>query len=271
MNTSTLRQGSYLSKIINIIIILAILVYVLVPLLATLLYSLATNWTTTVLPEAYTFRWFAELFQDPDFYAAMGRTILLALIGTIGAMILVVPTVFILYVYHPRWLWIIDVLQIISFSVPAVISAMSLMSAYSGKGIPMLLLVVGSYIVGGIPMIQLGTRNSLRSIDARELMESAEILGASKIESFKKIILPNIKNGIIASGLFRFSTLFGEFGTLNLLVGGAFPNIQIFLRQNMTRSGHYTAAISISYFTIVTIMTVIGLILINRTTNKGGK
>lgn len=132
----------------------------------------------------------------------------------------------------------------------------------------MLTFVIGSYILGGIPMIQLGTRNALSAINARTLMESAEILGSSKFDAFMKIILPNIKDGIIASALFRFSSLFGEFGTLNLLVGGAFPNIQIFLRQNMTRNGHYTSAIVISYFVIVTIMTIIGLNLTHRTTKR---
>ena len=132
----------------------------------------------------------------------------------------------------------------------------------------MLALVIGSYIVGGVPIIQIGTRNALNTIDSRVLVESSEILGTSKFEAFIRVILPNIKSGIIASALFRFSTLFGEFGTLNLLVGGEFPNIQIFLRQNMTKSGHYTAAISISYFIIVTLMTVLGLKMTNDLTRK---
>lgn len=201
----------------------------------------------------------------------MLRTVFLAFAGTLGTVILVVPTVFVIYVYHPRWMWVLDVLVIASFSVPAVISAMSLMSAYSGLGIPMLIFVIGAYIVSGFPLIQLGTRNSLRAVRADTLMESAEILGATKFEAFMKVILPNIRNGVIASALFRFSTLFGEFGILNLLVGGSFPNIQIFLRQNMTRSGHYTSAIVVSYFFIVTVLTVIGLNLINRSTKRGVK
>jgi putative spermidine/putrescine transport system permease protein len=224
-----------------------------------------------MLPEGLTVAWYIQLFQDASFYGAMLRTVFLALIGTLGSVLLIVPTIFVICVYHPRWTWLLDVLVIVSFSVPAVISAMSLVNAYSGSGIPMLMFVIGSYIIGGFPMIQLGTRNSLRAISARTLMESAEILGATKFEAFIKIILPNIRKGIIASALFRFSTLFGEFGMLNLLVGGAFPNIQIFLRQNMTRSGHYTSAIVISYFVIVTVMTVVGLNLTNFSTKRGAK
>lgn len=265
-----MENKSFLKSILYKLAILGIVLYLLVPLVGTLIYSFATGWTTTIFPEGLTLDWYIQLFQDAEFYGAMLRTIFLALVGTVGTVILVVPTIFVIYVYHPRWIWMMDILMIVTFAVPAVISAMSLMSAYSGAGIPMLVFVIGSYIVGGFPMIQLGTRNSLRAISARSLMESAEILGASKFEAFRKIILPNISNGIIASALFRFSTLFGEFGTLNLLVGGAFPNIQIFLRQNMTRSGHYTSAIVISYFLIVTLMTVIGLNLTNYSTTKKG-
>lgn len=253
------------------IVIIGIVLYLSIPLLATFTYSFATGWTTTVLPQGLTLDWYIQLFNDSQFYGAMFRTVLLAAIGTIGSVLLVVPTVFVIYVYHPKWMWVLDALVIASFSVPAVISAMSLMSAYSGTGIPMLTFVIGSYIVGGFPMVQLGTRNSLRAIEARTLLESAEVLGTTKFEAFRKVILPNISNGIIAASLFRFSTLFGEFGILNLLVGGAFSNIQIFLRQNMTKSGHYTSAIVISYFAIVTIMTIVGLQMVNQSTKKGAK
>lgn len=264
MKKNTLLKSSFYN-----VGVWAIVLYLLIPLVATFTYSFSTGWTTTVLPEGFTLNWYVQLFQDADFYGAMLRTILLATVGTLGSIVLVVPTVFVIYVYHPRWMWLLDVLVIASFSVPAVISAMSIMSAYSGSGVPMLVFVIGSYIIGGFPLIQLGTRNSLRAINTRTLIESAEILGSSKFEAFIKIILPNIRNGVIASALFRFSTLFGEFGMLNLLVGGAFPNIQIFLRQNMTRSGHYTSAIVISYFVIVTVMTIIGLNLTNYSTKRG--
>lgn len=264
-----MKNKTLFKTIFYYIAIVGIVLYLLIPLAGTFLYSISTGWTTSILPDGLTLNWFVQLFQDADFYGAMLRTIFLALIGTLGTVLFVVPTIFVIYVYHPRWMWVMDILVIASFAVPAVISAMSLMSAYSGLGIPMLIFVVGSYIVGGFPMIQLGTRNSLRAVNAVALMESAEILGASKFEAFIKVILPNIRNGIIASALFRFSTLFGEFGILNLLVGGAFPNIQIFLRQNMSRSGHYTSAIVVSYFFIVTVMTVIGLNLINRSTKRG--
>lgn len=264
-----MKKNTFVKSSFYNVAVWSIVLYLLIPLVATLIYSFSSGWTTTVLPEGLTFKWYIQLFQDANFYRAMLRTILLAAIGTIGSVLLVVPTVFVIYVYHPRWMWLLDVLVIASFCVPAVISAMSLMSAYSGLGVPMLLFVIGSYVIGGFPMIQLGVRNSLRAINTRTLMESAEILGASKFEAFRKIILPNIRNGIIASALFRFSTLFGEFGTLNLLVGGAFPNIQIFLRQNMTKSGHYTSAIVISYFVIVTVMTIIGLSLTNYSTKRG--
>ena len=264
-----MRSNNFLKSIFYNIFVLVVVLYLLIPLIATIAYSFSTGWTTTILPEGFTLNWYVQLFHDADFYSAMLRTILLAAVGTLGSIALVVPTVFVIYVYHPRWIWFLDVLVIASFSVPAIISAMSIMSAYSGSGIPMLVFVIGSYIIGGFPMIQLGTRNSLRAINTQALIESAEILGASKFDAFIQIILPNIRNGIIASALFRFSTLFGEFGMLNLLVGGNFPNIQIFLRQNMTKSGHYTSAIVISYFVIVTVMTIVGLNLINYSTKRG--
>lgn len=259
-----------MGKFFRRLVLVLLLLFLLIPLFGTFLYSFSSEWTFSVLPKSLTLDWYRELFTDSNFIAAMLRTILLAAVGTIGSLILIVPTVFLLYVYYPRLLGLLDILVLMSFAVPAIISAMSLMSAYSSTGIPMLTFVIGSYILGGLPMIQIGTRNALSAINARTLMESAAILGASKTKAFFKVIIPNVASGIIASALFRFATLFGEFGILNLLVGGSFSNIQMFLRQNMTRNGYYTSAIVVSYFVIVTIITIIGLNLTDRVTKHKG-
>lgn len=119
----------------------------------------------------------------------------------------------------------------------------------------MLTVVVGSYILFIYPMIRQGTLNSLRAIGAQTLMESAEILGASPWTTFRKVILPTIMPGVFSACLFSFSTLFGEFVIINLVVGSKFETVQIFLRKSLSVNGHMASAIVILYFIVISAIT----------------
>lgn len=51
------------------------------------------------------------------------------------------------------------------------------------------------------------------------LLEAARDLGASKLESYRLVLLPNIRSGIVTSILFTFIPIFGAYA-IPLLVGG---------------------------------------------------
>lgn len=149
--------------------------------------------------------------------------------------------------------------MIACYSLPGVILATALMNSYSSWGVPMIVFVIGSYIVSTFPIIRQGTLNSLRAIDAQTLLESAEILGASKVYTFRKIILPNIAPGVFSASLFSFSTLFGEFVIVNLVLGAQFQTVQIYLRRMLSVNGHLASAVVVIYFTLITIITLIAI------------
>ncbi|MEK4487370.1 hypothetical protein MHH81_17740 [Psychrobacillus sp. FSL H8-0484] len=47
--------------------------------------------------------------------------------------------------------------------------------------VPMILAVLGAYVISVLPYIYQGTCNSLRNVNARQLLDVAELLGASKV------------------------------------------------------------------------------------------
>ncbi|MGX7372309.1 ABC transporter permease [Aerococcus sanguinicola] len=253
-----------MSKIFKPLVIFILLAYLLIPLIITIIYSFSSSWTFSVLPDSLTLKWYIQLFSDPEFLMAIARTVFLATVTVILSLAVIVPTIFAIAIYFPKLMKYINLIIIFCYSLPGVISVMSLSEAYNSIGVPKMILLFGSYVVGTLPLMTLGTTNSLRSINAKELIESAEILGASKLESFTKIILPNISNGVISSALFIFSGLFAEYVTVNLLLGGKFTTIQIYLREQLTANGHYSSAIVVTYFTLATLFTVIALVLVNR-------
>ncbi|MED4204909.1 ABC transporter permease [Neobacillus mesonae] len=234
-----------------------VVLYLLIPLLGTFLYSFATSWHKTILPEGLTLKWYIELFGDIRFLESLGRSLILSLGATILTLIIMVPAIFSIILYAPKLEKIVQSLVVMTFAMPGIILAVGLIRAYSTSGVSMVLITIGAYFVGILPYMYQGTRNSLRNINAEVLMEAAEILGASRYTAFVKVIVPNIISGILVSSLLSFSILFGEFVLINLLVGGHFVTVQIYLYQKLSQSGHIASAIVVCYFILISILSAI--------------
>lgn len=235
-------------------IVTLVMLYLFIPLIATFLYSIATDWYRTILPEGYTLAWYKELFTDPRFLAAMQRTLLVCFIAICISVTVMVPTIFIVTVYFSRWERILQSLVMLPYAIPGVVAAVGLIKVYSSGPIVLsgsIWLLVGAYFVVVLPYMYQGIRNSMRTIDAIRLVEAAELLGASRMQAFWKVIFPNILTGIVISTLLSFSTLFGEFVLANLLVGGHYETMQIYLIRRMEESGHLTSAIVVTYFILL--------------------
>ena len=258
-----------MKKALKVLSIVLLLLYLFIPLIATFLFSICSDWSYSILPKGITFKWYIKLLTDPRFLLSIGRSFFLAGISIFISVILLVPSIFAINLYYPKLKKSIGIITVACYTVPGVILSVALVSAYANLGVPMLIIVLGAYIISSFPLISQGTLNSLMAIDSKSLMESAEILGASRFEGFKKVILPNITRGVLSSSLFSFSTLFGEFVIVNLLLGARFETIQIFLRKNMVVNGHLSSAIVIFYFVIIMLITIFALNLVKR--EKGFK
>ena len=238
--------------------------YLILPVLATMLYAFASKWNKTILPEGFTLKWFFTLFQDSDFIQAFGRSVLLAGGAVSIALLVIVPAIFVIVLYFPKYEKWIQMAVVMVYSFPGIILAVGLIRVYSQIGIPMIFVVLGAYVVGILPYIYQGTRNSLRNIDARQLLDAAELLGASKRQAFTKILLPTVYPGLFAGALLSFSVLFGEFVLINLVVGSHFETVQIYLMKKLSTSGHIASAVVFIYIVLMGLLTFVIAIVTKR-------
>ncbi|MBG9690856.1 ABC transporter permease subunit [Lysinibacillus sphaericus] len=238
--------------------------YLILPVLATMLYAFASKWNSTILPEGFTLKWFSTLFQDSDFIQAFGRSVLLAGGAVSIALLVIVPAIFVIVLYFPTYEKWIQMAVVMVYSFPGIILAVGLIRVYSQIGIPMIFVVLGAYVVGILPYIYQGTRNSLRNIDARQLLDAAQLLGASKRQAFTKILLPTVYPGLFAGALLSFSVLFGEFVLINLVVGSRFETVQIYLMKKLSTSGHIASAVVFIYIVLMGLLTFVIALVTKR-------
>ncbi len=227
--------------------------YMLVPLVGVLLFSIATTWFNTILPEGYTLEHVFETINDPLFVPTVGRS-LIASIATIAvSVVLMTPMMFLLHIAAPRLRPVVEFLSLLPFALPTIVLALSLIRTYSAppivlSGTPTLLIL--SYVVTGLPFMYRALDNSLRAIDTHTLSEASATLGASRWTTLRRIILPNITTGIAAGALLVFSVSFGEFTLSSFIVGDAWKT-----------SGVWTVAIWDDQPHKTTVMVVIGFVI----------
>lgn len=235
-------------------VLVVLVLYLLLPVLATLLFSFAKEWMTGVLPSAYTLQWYGDVLRDPAFLAAVGHTVEVGALAVAVSLLLTVPVIFTIAVYYPRLEQWLQMASLLPFAFPPVVSAIGLMKIYSRGPLPItgtIWILLAVYVILVLPFVYQSVRNSLSAIRAKELMEAAETLGANKPAAFLRIILPNIWSGMSVAAMLSFSVIFGEFAFSNLLGGGGFETIQVYLYNRTKTSGQSASAVVILYFAII--------------------
>ncbi|MFU9136895.1 ABC transporter permease [Erwinia tasmaniensis] len=228
------------------------------PLLATLLYALSTTWGATILPQGFTLRWMAQLWSDPRFMTALGHSLLICLGALIFSLVLVLPAMFVIAYYFPRLDAIMNVLILMPFAVPPVVSSVGLLQLYSDP--PLMLtgtpwILIGCYFTLALPFIYRALANNMQAINMRELIDAAHLLGATTWQAALLVVLPNLRKGTFIAVLLSFSFLIGEFVLANLLVGTRYETLQVYLYNVRNESGHFSSALVISYFLVVLLIT----------------
>ncbi|ASA25241.1 ABC transporter permease [Paenibacillus donghaensis] len=253
-------------------LLLGLMVYLLLPLLATGLYAFAEDWQNTLLPRSWTLQWFAEMFRDLRFLEALWTSLYLCLISVGLSLAVMLPAVFVITVYFPRWENFMKSLVVLPYAVPGVVAAVGLIRTYSSGPLDIAgtaYLLIGAYFVVILPYMYQGIRSSLLTVSAAELLNAAELLGARRRTALLNVILPNIWPGIIVSSLLSFSVLFGEFVLTNMLVGGHIQTIQVYLYKRVGESGHLASAIAISYFVLILLVSLV-LMKLGGRMGRGG-
>ena len=236
------------------IIIAILMVYLFLPFIITGLYSIASNWSNTVLPEAYTTDYYRQMFTSERFWLAIGRSVLVSVAGVLLAEFVMTPLVFAVSAFNPKLESVLKVLTLMPYAIPGVISAAALLQAYGGTDLPMVLILACAYFVLIMPLVYSGLNNAMHAIDIVPVTEAARVLGASTWQTFLKIIIPGVAPGILVSTLLSFSTLFGEFVIANMLIGGSYETVQIYLFLIMRQTGHLSSTVVVIYVLIMTII-----------------
>lgn len=239
-------------------VVYSIVGIMMIPIIATFVYSMSSRWGATILPDGFTLNWYGQLLTDEHFIAAFGRSLFIGLAALTLSVVLIIPAIFVVFYYFPKLDKVMNILILLPFAVPPVVSSVGLLQIYADSSIPLVgtpWILIGTYFTIALPFMYRAVANSFEAINLHDLMDAAHLLGASTTKAFLLIILPNLRKGLMASLFLSFSFLLGEFVFANILVGTRYETLQIYLYNMRQTSGHFTSALVMTYFLFIFLLT----------------
>jgi putative spermidine/putrescine transport system permease protein len=210
MGKNKLIKNSLYSYLIEGMFFLLVLLLLLAPIIVLVAVSFNPE-TIEFPPKGFSFRWYKEMFERKDFinsiYTSFSLAFLVALISTIIA----IPTSLALTRYR---FWGKELLNSIINSptlVPTVLIGLALFQFFISIGIygSFLALIIG-HIVITLPFPIRIICASLRAFNPF-WEEAARCVGATESQTFIKITLPLLRQGIFGGVLFAFIISWNNF------------------------------------------------------------
>ena len=212
----------------------------------------------------FTFKWYLELFRDRDIKTALYYTVTIAILAAVISTI--VGTVSAIGIYNMKtsrmnFLLNINYLPIIN---PDIVTGIALMILYLSANIKLgFSTMLLAHITFDIPYVILSVLPKLKQLD-NNITEAALDLGATPFYTLKKIIIPQIKPGIITGFLIAFTLSIDDFVISFFTTGSGVTNLSIEI-YSMARRG---ISPTINALSSLMLVVVLGLLLIinKRTT-----
>ena len=241
----------------NIILALTLLFFYL-PILYIIIFSFNDSRSLTKF-SGFSLRWYEKMFADSTMMEAVLYTVVIAVIATVIATVVGTITAIGLSKSKKVVQKMVERINDLPVMNPDIVTAISLLMFFSvltiKKGFGTLLL---AHIMFCIPYVMLSVTPKLRSLDPN-LIDAAMDLGATPFQALTKVIVPQIKPGIISGALIAFTMSFDDFVISYFTTGNGVSNISILVYTMSKRVNPSINALS----TIVILLITLALGIVN--------
>ncbi|WP_265519671.1 ABC transporter permease [Nitratireductor luteus] len=196
-----------------------VLFFLILPTLIVISMSVGTSSYIAFPPEGFTFKWYAQYFQDPDWMAATWFSLRIAGITTLAATVIGTLAAIALVRGCLPGKEFVQAVTIAPLVVPHIVVAVALYLTFAPLGLTGNLYgFVIAHTMLAVPYVVITVGAALQRFDpALEL--AALNCGATRLQAFFHVVLPNILPGVAAGGVFAFLASFDE-ATVAFFISG---------------------------------------------------
>jgi putative spermidine/putrescine transport system permease protein len=184
-------------EVVMTVIALIALIIIIAPSLVVLIVSFTNGFSLKFPPPGYSVRWYAELWNAWQLHFAARNSFVVAMWSTGLSIVLGVAAALAISRSATLSARVLDSLFMSPLVLPALAFGLSALMLFS---------LVGHTVVC-VPYVVRNTVASLAQLEPT-LLESSAILGASRLYTFRRIVLPLIRPGVIAGAFIAFMSSF---------------------------------------------------------------
>jgi putative spermidine/putrescine transport system permease protein len=212
------------------------LVVIWFPLLLVLLNSFNADTTFGWPPSALTFEWWARVVTNQGALDALWTSVQAGLAATAIALVLGSMAAFALQRYRFFGRDTVSLLIILPIALPGIVTGIALNNAFRTiLGIDLgLFTAIIAHATFCIVVVFNNVLARLRRMGG-SLEEASMDLGATRLTTFRLVILPNLRSALFAGGLLAFALSFDEIVVTTFTAGPGIETLPIWIFNNMTR------------------------------------
>lgn len=185
------------NKFLDNICLWMVFIFLFLPIFVLIVFSFNTSRLNIVF-EGFTLRWYKELFNNSMLLEALFNTMMVAVISTVISTVIGTISSYALKRFDFPGKKFINELLYIPVVMPEIVLGISLLCIYAFLKMELgMFTLILSHIAFSIPYVIVNV-NSVMDTMNPNLEEAASDLGASKVKTFFKVVLPTLLPGILS-------------------------------------------------------------------------
>jgi putative spermidine/putrescine transport system permease protein len=166
---------------------------------------------------------FGSVVTQAGFGSALWLSVKLALVTWAITLLLMIPTTVYVHLRLPRLRRLMETITILPIVIPPVVLIIGVLQVMPLALRSSVWLLALEYVVLAMPFAYRALDAGLRSIDVKTLTEASGSLGAGWLTTMWRVILPNLRTGLLSATILIVALVLGEFTMASLDLQTTFP------------------------------------------------
>ncbi|RWR10230.1 ABC transporter permease [Paenirhodobacter populi] len=221
------------SAVMLYLITAGMMAFVLCPIVLIVIISFSDGYFVSFPPTGFTTSWYVSVFQNPEFTGALLFSFVLAVGTTLLSLLLGVPAAFAIVRGNFPGRALCKGLLLSPLIFPVLITGLALLQLFSSYGwstVKLNLLIAHTVVTS--PYVIRTVLTSLELVNP-SLEEAARTLGATRWQTFRRVIFPHIAPGTASGAIFCFMVSFDNYPVSMWLADSANTPVPVVLYRQI--------------------------------------
>jgi putative spermidine/putrescine transport system permease protein len=240
MSAKTPRYGATPSRASKFTILIVVGVLFLIPIAALVQFALRVGQPDKNGVQPYGFQHFLDIVNPANeatydgLFQGLENSLVICVITVLIVLVLLLPTMILVELKFPRFRRVLEFVCIIPITIPSVVLVVGFIPVYStvaqifGSDSWTLAFAVGVIV---LPYAYRPIAANLAGIDVITLSEASRSLGAGWGNVLARVLIPNLRRGILSSIFITVAVVLGEFTIASFLSRNTFQTALYLLQQ----------------------------------------